>query len=109
MLASALRAAAQPASAAAWQRVCLSALRRGTCSSSVGCRRSLATAAQQSAAGCAPEYRRVPFVKEDLATVMNEVPDFRYYYIGNENASSYPYKDVPMHQPILDTVSPNIL
>ena len=69
-------------------------------------RRCLATAAlPQQSAGGAPKYRHVPFVREDLAAVMREVPDFKYYYIGNENASSYPYKDVPMDRPILNTVS----
>ncbi|CDJ37319.1 mitochondrial-processing peptidase alpha subunit, putative [Eimeria tenella] len=54
------------------------------------------------AAGQQPQYRRVPFVREDLSLVMQEVPDFKYYYIGNEAPSAYPYKDVPMDQPILN-------
>lgn len=57
------------------------------------------------AAGQQPQYRRVPFVREDLSLVMQEVPDFKYYYIGNEAPSAYPYKDVPMDQPILNPVS----
>ncbi|KAL8449283.1 hypothetical protein Emag_003667 [Eimeria magna] len=67
-------------------------------------RRGLATVspATQSSSG-SPKYRKVPFVREDLSTVMEEVPDFKYYYIGNENASSYPYKNIPMDQPILDS------
>lgn len=68
-----------------------------------GEKRTMATAAPQQAMSGAPQYRRVPFVREDLSAVMREVPDFKYYYIGSENMSSYPYKDVPMDQPIMDT------
>lgn len=67
-------------------------------------KRSLSTAApSQASSGQAPQYRRVPFVREDLAAVMREVPDFKYYYIGDANTSSYPYKDMPMDQPVLDS------
>ncbi|OEH74548.1 mitochondrial-processing peptidase alpha [Cyclospora cayetanensis] len=62
-------------------------------------------AAAAAATTGAPQYRRVPFVKEDLTAVMREVPDFKYYYIGSENASSYPYKNVPLDQPILDAAN----
>ena len=64
-----------------------------------------AAAPTAAAAAGAPQYRRVPFVREDISVVMQEVPDFKYYYIGEEKPSKNPYKDIPMHTPIFKPVS----
>lgn len=51
--------------------------------------------------GWGPErFRTVPFVKEDLRSVIQEVPDVKYYYLGDEAPQPYPYKDIPVDQKI---------
>lgn len=47
-----------------------------------------------------PEYLHVPFVEEDLETVMAEVPEFKYYYIGRSNGEDNPYRKVPLTESI---------
>lgn len=51
--------------------------------------------------GWAPErFRTVPFVKENLRSVIEEVPDVQYYYIGDPDPQGYPYREIPVDQPI---------
>ncbi|KEP64802.1 UNVERIFIED_CONTAM: peptidase M16, alpha subunit, putative [Hammondia hammondi] len=64
--------------------------------------RFLSGAALQPKAGPAPEYRRVPFVKEDMEKVMEEVPEFKYYYVGKENTKGNVYEGIPLDQSILE-------
>ncbi|GFE53019.1 mitochondrial processing peptidase alpha [Babesia ovis] len=47
-----------------------------------------------------PAYEKVPFVDEDLERVMDEVPDFRFYYIGRDDGHSNPYRNIPMTEEI---------
>lgn len=47
-----------------------------------------------------PDYKQVPFLKEDLDSVLSEVPEFNFYYFGSNTDEDYPYKDVPMTEPI---------
>jgi processing peptidase subunit alpha len=46
----------------------------------------------------APSWNVVKFVKEDPEKVLQEVPDVNYYVFSE--AEPYPYRDVPMHEPI---------
>lgn len=50
----------------------------------------------------APDFNIVPFQKENIEDVMNEVPEFKYYYIGNADAKDNPFKDIPQSCPIFD-------
>ncbi|ORM42354.1 Mitochondrial-processing peptidase subunit alpha [Babesia sp. Xinjiang] len=43
-----------------------------------------------------PAYVQVPFVEEDLERIMDEVPDFKFYYVGREDGRDNPYRKVPM-------------
>eukprot|EP00371_Babesia_bovis_P002869 XP_001611516.1 mitochondrial processing peptidase alpha subunit [Babesia bovis T2Bo] len=45
-------------------------------------------------------YEKVPFVDEDLERVMEEVPDFRFYYIGRDDGGRNPYSSIPMNEEI---------
>lgn len=60
-----------------------------------------ASALLQPKAGPEPEYRRVPFVKEDMEKVMEEVPEFKYYYVGRENPKGNIYEGIPLDRSIL--------
>eukprot|EP00916_Digyalum_oweni_P023547 GHVL01039075.1.p1 GENE.GHVL01039075.1~~GHVL01039075.1.p1 ORF type:complete len:530 (-),score=103.38 GHVL01039075.1:60-1649(-) len=56
------------------------------------------------------EYNKVPFIKEDLDAVYDEVPNIKYYYIGEEDPQEYPYLNTPMTDTILsekDMMTPN--
>lgn len=46
------------------------------------------------------KFNTVPFVKEPLRAVLEEVPDVKYYYIGDNDPKPYPYKDIPIDQQI---------
>lgn len=48
-----------------------------------------------------PKYRSVPFLKEDIGKVLEEVPELKFYYTGEELGQENPYKEVPLDQPIL--------
>ncbi|AFZ79081.1 mitochondrial processing peptidase alpha subunit, putative [Theileria equi strain WA] len=43
-----------------------------------------------------PKFELVPFKKEDMNVIMSEVPDFKYYYIGNSDSKENPYMNVPL-------------
>jgi processing peptidase subunit alpha len=60
--------------------------------------RSFAAVAEPAAAG--PTWQTVPFKKEDMNAVMQEVPDFDYYHIGGDAAENA-YMNVNMSQSIL--------
>ncbi|GIX61681.1 mitochondrial processing peptidase alpha subunit, putative [Babesia caballi] len=47
-----------------------------------------------------PAYLHVPFVEEDLERVMDEVPDFKFYYVGRSDGGDNPYRNVPLTQSI---------
>ena len=69
-----------------------------------GARRARArhfAAGAELAAG-APAWQTVPFKKEDMNAVMQEVPDFDYYHIGGAGDEN-PYKNVTMSQGVLPT------
>lgn len=46
------------------------------------------------------KFKDVPFVKEELRSVIDEVPDVKYYYIGDADPEPYPYRDIPIDQRI---------
>lgn len=88
-----------------------SASLRSTAASLTACRRAFNKAVAKTPqssdtisllkGGWGPErYRTVPFVKEELRAVIEEVPDVKYYYIGDEDPRPYPYKDIPIDQKI---------
>ena len=54
----------------------------------------------------APKFDTVKFVKEDVDSVMKEVPDVKYYYFGG-NGEPNPYQSVPIDEPIIQNI-PNI-
>lgn len=57
--------------------------------------------------GWGPErYRTIPFMKEDLRSVIEEVPDVPYYQIGEADPKEYPFKEIPVDHPIPYEVSP---
>lgn len=61
-------------------------------------------AASLTEATPAPQYRRVPFVREEMSEVLREVPDVKYYFVGDAESSSNPFKDLPMKEPVFDSV-----
>jgi mitochondrial-processing peptidase subunit alpha len=71
--------------------------------------RLLFRTANASTAVAAPKYDTVKFVKEDIESVMKEVPDVKYYYFGG-NTEPNPYQSVPIDEPVLhETHAPKIV
>ncbi|GBE59270.1 mitochondrial processing peptidase alpha [Babesia ovata] len=47
-----------------------------------------------------PAYVNVPFVEEDVEKIMEEVPDFKFYYVGRSDGGDNPYRKVPLTERI---------
>eukprot|EP00922_Rhytidocystis_sp_ex-Travisia-forbesii_P009874 GHVS01014438.1.p1 GENE.GHVS01014438.1~~GHVS01014438.1.p1 ORF type:complete len:551 (+),score=81.78 GHVS01014438.1:67-1719(+) len=52
-----------------------------------------------SLVGQRPTYTPVKFVKEDLEKVIEEVPEFRYYILGEEDPKDNVFATVPLNEP----------
>ncbi|KAF8817879.1 putative peptidase M16, alpha subunit [Cardiosporidium cionae] len=64
-------------------------------------RRSFSTASPAVANSLKPlEFRTVPFVREDLQNIVDEVPEFKFYYLGDEETHTNIYASIPLDQSI---------
>ena len=63
----------------------------------------VARSASSKSAVAAPKFDTVKFVKEDVDSVMKEVPEVKYYYFGG-NGEPNPYQSVPIDEPVIQNI-----
>eukprot|EP00922_Rhytidocystis_sp_ex-Travisia-forbesii_P003996 GHVS01005793.1.p1 GENE.GHVS01005793.1~~GHVS01005793.1.p1 ORF type:complete len:530 (+),score=81.06 GHVS01005793.1:30-1619(+) len=64
-------------------------------------RRAFSSAVAITHDGQRPTYSPVKFVKEELEKVIEEVPEFRYYILGEEDPKENIFANVPLDEPAI--------